>query len=136
MTLTVRVTVAALVVGATIVGLSGCDQQGWSASTRSMSTGSFGDVPRAASVANVTISWMPPDTNVDGSALTNLAGYRIHYGIDARALTSEVDVQTPGLTDYVVDNLKPNTTYYFAVSTYNSAGVESSNSPVVSVTTL
>ena len=29
-----------------------------------------------------TVSWTPPTTNTDGSALTNLAGYRVAYGRD------------------------------------------------------
>src|SRR5262249_15772212 len=85
--------------------------------------------------ATVTISWMPPDTNTDGSALTDLTGYHIHYGTDPRSLVTEIDLPTSGLTDYVVENLDSNTTYYFTVSAYNSAGVESIDSAVVSATT-
>ncbi len=32
------------------------------------------------SLGSVTLSWTPPLTNADGSALTTLAGYRIYYG--------------------------------------------------------
>src|SRR5690606_39089874 len=32
------------------------------------------------SSGSVTLSWTPPSENEDGSALTNLAGYRIYYG--------------------------------------------------------
>ena len=90
-------------------------------------------VPRAA--LSITVSWIPPDTNTDGSVLTNLAGYHIHYGTSSSSLDALIDVPTSGLTDYVVENLDPNTTYYFAVSSYNSAGVESSYSAVLGVTT-
>ena len=87
------------------------------------------------SAASATVSWTPPDTNTDGSALVDLAGYRIYYGTDAFSLATQIDIPTTGLTDYVVEDLAPNTTYYFAVSAYNSTGVESSYSAVVGVTT-
>jgi hypothetical protein len=67
--------------------------------------------------------------------LTDLAGYHIHYGTSATALSQEIDVPTIGVTDYVVEDLNANSTYYFAISSYNSAGVESQYSPVVSATT-
>ena len=91
-------------------------------------------MPNRASTTSATVSWTPPDTNTDGSSLTDLAGYRIYYGTDA-LLATQIDIATPGLTDYVVEDLAPNTTYYFAVSAYSSAGVESTLSAVVSLTT-
>jgi hypothetical protein len=116
--------------------LGGCD---WDSSS-----GSSGAVAAAASSAgpaeaeqttSVTISWLPPDTNDNGSALTDLAGYHIHYGTSSATMPAEIDIPSTGLTDYMVQNLTPNTTYYFAISSYNSQGVESNYSAVVSVTT-
>jgi hypothetical protein len=49
-------------------------------------------------------------------------------------LETEINIPTLGLTDYVAENLMPNTTYYFAVSAYNREGIESDYSPLVSVT--
>lgn len=89
----------------------------------------------AAQDTSVTISWAPPQTNADGSALTDLAGYHIHYGTQPTALNSEIDVPTAGIADYVVEGLKANSTYYFAVSSYNSEGIESADSAVIDVTT-
>jgi hypothetical protein len=86
-------------------------------------------------VANgsATVSWTPPTQNSNGSTLTNLAGYRIYYGTSASALTKTVQVSSPGMASYVVSNLSP-ATWYFAVRSYNSAGVESGNSNVSSKT--
>jgi hypothetical protein len=81
----------------------------------------------------VTLSWEPPTENSNGTPLVNLDGYMVYYGQQAGALTNVVNVSNPGLTSYVVQNLSPGT-YYFAVASVNSAGVESSLSSVVSTT--
>jgi hypothetical protein len=87
----------------------------------------------AAAPGTVTISWAPPTENTNGSALTDLAGYTIHYGTNSQNYTSAIQVENPGITRYVVDNL-PAGTYYFAVSAYSSTGENSAYSPQVSVT--
>jgi hypothetical protein len=76
-----------------------------------------------------TLSWTPPTTNTDGSALTNLAGYRIAYGTSSTALTQTIQVANPGLSSYTLTNLSPGT-YYFAVRAYTTSGTESGNSNV------
>ncbi|MET0657035.1 MAG: putative Ig domain-containing protein [Steroidobacteraceae bacterium] len=83
------------------------------------------------SSGNASLSWTPPTQNTDGSALTNLAGYRIYFGTSANAMTQVVQVANAGMTSYVLENLAP-ATYYFALKAYNSAGAESAQSNVVS----
>jgi hypothetical protein len=87
----------------------------------------------AVASGSATLSWTPPTLNTDGSALTNLAGYRVLWGPAAGNYTSSVTVNNPGLTSYVVENLAPGT-YYFAVSARNSSGVESAPSTSASKT--
>lgn len=82
---------------------------------------------------SATLSWTPPTQNTDGSALTNLAGYRIHYGTNSSALSQTVQIANPGLASFVVENLAP-AKWYFAVKAYNSGGVESSLSNLASKT--
>jgi hypothetical protein len=82
---------------------------------------------------SATLSWTAPTRNTDGSTLSNLAGYRIAYGTSSSSLSRTIQVTNPGLTTYVVQNLSPGT-YYFAVRSYSSTGVESSNSSVASKT--
>jgi hypothetical protein len=84
-------------------------------------------------VGTATLSWVAPDQNTDGSALTNLAGYRIYYGAAADALTKVIELPTVGITAYVIDNLTAGT-YYFSIRAYTSAGIESALSNVVSDT--
>lgn len=79
------------------------------------------------------MSWAAPDENTDGSALTNLAGYRIYYGTSADALDQVIDIPGVGITTYVVDDLAAGT-YYFSIRAYNAAGTESALSNIVSDT--
>jgi hypothetical protein len=82
---------------------------------------------------NATLAWMPPTTREDGSVLQNLAGYRIRTGSSAGNYSNTIDVTNPGLTTYVVENLAKGT-WYFVVSAFDAAGVESALSSPVSKT--
>jgi hypothetical protein len=79
---------------------------------------------------SATLSWKPPTVNSNGSALTNLAGYRIYYGTSASSLTRSITINSVGVTTDVVTDLSPGT-YYFALMAFNSAGIESKLSNVV-----
>jgi hypothetical protein len=79
-----------------------------------------------------TLSWVAPTTNTDGSALTDLGGYRIYYGTSSNQLTSTITINNPGLQIYVVDDLPIGTTYYFAMTAITYDGVEGADSPIVS----
>src|ERR1700730_7321937 len=82
-------------------------------STKPVSTGS----------GSATLDWMPPTENSDGTVLTNLAGYTVYYGTSPSSLTQSVKVTNPGLASYTMSNL-PSGTWYFAVTSYSSAGLE------------
>jgi hypothetical protein len=85
------------------------------------------------SAGNAVLDWTPPTENNDGTVLTNLAGYIVHYGTSPDQLTQIDKLGNPGLTSYVVENLSTGK-WYFAVSSYATNGAESSNSGVVSTT--
>lgn len=85
----------------------------------------------APSTGSATLSWTPPTSNTDGSALTNLAGYRIYYGTSSSSLTNTIGINSAGISSYVITGLSPST-YYFAITAYNSVGAESSRSATVS----
>jgi hypothetical protein len=78
---------------------------------------------------SMTLSWSPPTQNTDGSPLTDLAGYRIYFGTAERNYTNQVDIDTAGISIYVVENLLANT-YYAVATSVNLAGIESSYSNV------
>ena len=83
------------------------------------------------STGSAALSWTPPTANTDGSALVDLAGYRIYYGSTANALDQVIEVSNPGIASYVVESL-PTGTHYFAVKAYSANGTESSNSAIAS----
>lgn len=85
----------------------------------------------ATSAGAATLSWVAPTSNIDGSALTNLSGYRIYYGTSSGALTQTIQVNNASVSTYVVENLSP-ATYYFAVKAITSAGAESGLSNIAS----
>ena len=85
------------------------------------------------STGAATLDWMPPTENTDGTVLTNLAGYTVYYGTSASSLTQSVKVTNPGLPAYTLSDL-PSGTWYFAVTSNSSTGIESSRSGVVSTT--
>lgn len=102
-------------------------------STAGTGSGSKGDTTPVAHANTVTINWTPPTENTNGSPLTNLAGYDIHYGTSSGNLSKKIAVSNPGIATYVVSNLSAGR-YYFAVAAVNSAGTESPLSSQVSAT--
>ena len=80
-----------------------------------------------------TLSWLPPTQNTDGSVLSNLSGYRIHYGTSPTALNQTITLNNAGLTTYVIENLSP-ATYYFGIKSLTSSGGASALSKTVSKT--
>lgn len=97
----------------------------------SSGTSTPSDVPSGPGTA--TLSWDAPTTTTQGSALTNLAGYRIYYGIHGNNLNQTVQVNGVGLQTYVIDNLSSGT-WYFAIKAVTNTGIESAPSNVVSKT--
>ena len=87
-----------------------------------------------ASTGNATLSWSAPSENSDGSALTDLGGFKIYYGGALTQLTNTITLTNPGLLTYVVAELPIGTTYYFAVTAVTTTGVESTRSDIVSAT--
>lgn len=79
----------------------------------------------------VTLSWLPPTQNADGSSLRDLAGYRIYLGRDPDTLSRVIVLNNPGLTRHVVDNLS-SATWHFAMTSFNRKGQESRRSATVS----
>jgi hypothetical protein len=77
------------------------------------------------------LTWVPPTLYDDGTAMTNLAGYRVKYGKSATDLSTVVTVNNPGIANYMVEGLASGV-WYFAVTAFTSDGAESENSIVVS----
>lgn len=87
-----------------------------------------------AGQTTLTVSWVPPILNTDGSTLTDLAGFKVYYGTSSTMSSNTVkDVPGANVTSYTIASLSP-ATYYVVASAYNAAGVESDKSAIVSKT--
>ena len=76
---------------------------------------------------SVTLSWTPPTARVDGSPLTNLAGYKIFYGRMSGVYDYQIDIDNPGVSTYVVEELVSGQ-WFFSLAAYDSDGLESDRS--------
>lgn len=77
---------------------------------------------RSVFAGQVTLSW---DSNTE----PDLAGYRLYYGASSRSYSRSIDVGK--VTIYTISGLEPGT-YFFAVTAYNTAHLESGFSNEVS----
>lgn len=91
----------------------------------------FGITVEPVGTASKTISWTPPTQNEDGSALTDLAGYRIYYGTSAGDLTEVIELNSAGITSYMIEDLALGT-YYLAMTSFNSSDLESKRTAEIS----
>lgn len=73
----------------------------------------------------VTLEWLANSDSV--------TGYRLYKGIESRSYTENMNVGN--VLTGTFSNLSPDTTYYFAVSAYNSSGMESTYSNEVNYRT-
>ncbi len=78
-----------------------------------------------------SLSWAAPVTNSDGTALTDLVGYKVYYGTASGNYTQDVGVEN--VTNYTVSNLTGGT-YYFAITAYDISGNQSAYSNELSKT--
>ena len=86
----------------------------------------------AAGPATAKVTWVAPTENNNGTALTDLAGYYVHYGTSESDLSEVVQVASASTLSYVVTGLATGTTWYFAVSAYTSGGEQSELSAISS----
>lgn len=80
---------------------------------------------------SATIAWTAPTKNSDGSALTNLASYKVLYGTSSSSFTKSKLVDDPTALSTTVSALTP-ATWYFTVHSVTTTGVESGNSNIAS----
>jgi len=99
--------------------------------TKSLPAFSIKVVQATSTASPVTLSWVPPTRNVDGTQLSNLAGYRIHYGQVSGQYDYSVCVGSPSITSARIENLAP-ARWYFAVTAVTSSGTQSDYSAQLS----
>jgi hypothetical protein len=82
---------------------------------------------------SATLAWVVPTTNIDGTPLTDLAGFTINYGNSPSATGQAITVSSASATGYTVQGLASGT-WYFTVTAYTSVSTQSAPSNVVSTT--
>ena len=89
--------------------------------------------PPPASSGIAELTWTAPTQNEDGTALTNLGGYKVRYGQAPGTLSEVRDIANPATTSVTIEGLSSGT-WYFTVASYTNAGVESVPTGAVSKT--
>jgi hypothetical protein len=78
----------------------------------------------ASGALAMTISWMAPTLNDDGSLLTDLKGFVVLLGSQRGVYSRAIPINDPKAVVYTVDSLAAGQ-YYVAVKAVNRDGVES-----------
>ena len=86
------------------------------------------DAAAASPPGSVTLTWIVPTKNTNGSPLTNLAHYVVRYGTNTSTLKSQLSVKT---NEVEIGKLAAGV-WYFEVAAVNSLNVESQFSTPVS----
>jgi hypothetical protein len=74
---------------------------------------------------SATLTWTAPTQNTDGTSLTDLAGFKIYYGMTQGGPYDEVvDIPDAGATTHVVQPLASGA-WFFVSTAYNAIGTES-----------
>jgi len=84
--------------------------------------GGGGGTANVTPSGTATLQWSTPASDIDGAAMT-VAGYKVYYGTESGVYTTVIDVGN--VNTYTVSGLPAGTTYFFAVTAYDTSGVES-----------
>jgi hypothetical protein len=76
-----------------------------------------------SNLSSVSLAW-------DSSPDPTVVGYRVHFGVASNTLSTSVDVGNTTTT--TIPNLYPGLLYYFTVTSYNSANLDSIDSNKIS----
>src|SRR5262247_3970263 len=108
-------------------------------SALALATALFATTPTFAGVLDA--SWTAPTTNTDGSALVDLALYRIYYSTSASPCPGSTFFQSPTSTTspsanqrvaFRLTGLATGTRYNVSVTAVDTTGMESACSPAAS----
>jgi hypothetical protein len=78
-----------------------------------------------AATGSATLSWTAPTQNEDGTALTDLAGYKVYWTTTPGSYPDSFTIENASVTTYTVEGLTAGT-WEFVVTAFNEARVESS----------
>jgi hypothetical protein len=75
-------------------------------------------------LGSMTLTWIAPTENSDGTVLTDLAGYNLYYGVSAGNYPNRIRINNPSISTYIIENLLPDT-YFVVATSFNASGIES-----------
>ncbi len=93
-----------------------------------ISAGCGGSADFSNATGDVSLAWDVPTTRVDGTQATGFIGFKLYYGNSSRVYTHIIDVKS--VSTYTINSL-PHGTYHFAITAYDSSGMESDFSPEI-----
>ena len=82
---------------------------------------------------SAVLNWTRPTLYEDGKPLADLAGYRVYYGTSTAQYSKTIEITDPATTSTTIPALSSGT-WYFAISSVNTAGVESRKGGPVALT--
>lgn len=77
-----------------------------------------------AITGTVWVRWVAPSTNVDGTPLTDLAGFEVLYGTEPGVYSQTFTLNDPSATEHHIRDL-PAGTHYVAVIAFDTSGNKS-----------
>ncbi|MCU7926975.1 MAG: putative Ig domain-containing protein [Candidatus Thiodiazotropha sp. (ex Dulcina madagascariensis)] len=91
----------------------------------------------ASTTGNIALSWVPPVTRTDGNPLdmSEIAGYKIYMGSSQDNLEPVMEYEDRTIQNHLFENIETGD-YYFAVTAYDTDGIESDFSNVAMKSTM
>ena len=80
--------------------------------TESASLAPFELEVQAIRLGSASVTWDVPNTNADGSVLTDLAGFRVHYGTATQDYSLVADINDPAANSAVIEGLGAGTWFF------------------------
>jgi hypothetical protein len=82
--------------------------------------------------SETTLTWSAPTTNTDSTPITDMGGYKVYYGLSPATLSNVIDTHSTATTYTFANGVLPSAVWYFAVTAYDTSGIESGFSNIVS----
>jgi hypothetical protein len=101
--------------------------------TISMQAAALSETAPPPPSGSAILTWQPPASNVDGTALVDLAAFKVYWGTAPGTYTQSMQIANAAARTHTVTGLAPGT-WYFAVTALNTRGEESAYSNVWSKT--
>jgi hypothetical protein len=100
--------------------------------TASSTTSSGGGTASGTTTGVMTLQWTAPVARADGTplSLSEIAGYRVYYGPSPGNYPNAVNITNGSLQSAILKGV-PVGTYYVAMSTYDTSGLESNYSAAI-----